>query len=150
MTAANRSVLYLALGMTSAAVAVAVVFPPGVTTWIGRFPLTIELQEHEPIHRDSLAFATCWYGVTAEDALAGQGPIEWDYRAANILEDDRFVIQVTASGREGVWGTIDEYHHPPWLLVEYRLAAAPDEPLRRKCVAIPKGRGPRSLAIGLP
>lgn len=128
----------------------ALILAPGVAVWDGRFRLTIRIDEDEPIDRDSLVFATCWFEREAVHALANPGHYEYGFRGSEFTDNGHAAIDVPASGRLGVWGTTGSYNHPEHLVVEFRLASSDNKTLRRKRFDIPTGRGPRSLTIALP
>ncbi len=138
------------VGGVLALVAAALVFSPVVAVWDGRFRLTISIQETEPLDRDSLSFATCWFEREADHALANPRRYEYGFRLPKFTTDGRAVIDVPASGRSGGWGLVDTYNHPEHLVVEYRLAGTDNGRVKRKRFGIPIGRGPRSISITLP
>jgi len=130
----------------------ALILSPGKGVFDGRFPLTVTIRETEtePIDRDSLLFATCWFEDEAASAISNPGAYEHGFRPPAFTADGRAVIDVPASGRTGRWGTVASYHHAEHLVVEYRLARADNAPPKRKRFRIPKGRGERSITIDLP
>jgi hypothetical protein len=140
---------WIVMGVVAIVIA-ALMFPPVVEVWDGHFRLTIAIQETEPIDWDSLSFATCWFEREANAAWANPGRYKYAFRPPDFTTDGRAVIDVSSSGRSGVWGTAGTYHHPEHLVVEFRLAETANAPLKRRRFAIPIGRGPRSITIALP
>lgn len=131
-----------------AVILAALLFSPVQSVWDGHFPLTIEIDETEPIDRDSLMFATCWFEPEAEHALATPGLD--GFRRPNLTATGHAIIDVPASGRPGNWMTDGTYNHTEYLVVEYRVAARDNGQMARKRFTIPTGRGPRTTRITLP
>ena len=129
---------------------IVLIIPSTQAVWDGHFQLTIDIDAREPIDRESLVFATCWFEDEALDALNNPGVYEYGFRPPEFSGDGDAVIDVPASGRPGTWGQRGTYNHPEFLIVEYRLPEADNELLARKRFDIPSGRGPRSMTIDLP
>ncbi|NLS92408.1 MAG: hypothetical protein GXX96_09615 [Planctomycetaceae bacterium] len=54
-------------------------------------------------------------------AVQNPGLDECGFRPLELSEDGQAIIDVSASGRCGAWGTARTCDHPKFLVVEYRL-----------------------------
>ncbi len=115
--------------------------------WNGFFPLDLEITATEPIEPD-LLIAACGRIEEVEHALAQGRKGEIPFRQAERMEEGRYLIAVPASGRTGPFDMELSYYEPPFLVLEFKLAA--ESTPRRKRVDVPPGRGPRSVQVTLP
>ena len=73
---------------------------------------------------------------------------EIQFEKARASDAGQLVVDVMCSGRSGVFGLMEEYHQPRFLLVEF-----PGNDGESKSFAsylIPEGRGSRSMSIRIP
>ncbi len=115
--------------------------------WDGFFPLDIEITATEPIEPD-LLIAACGRIEEVEQAIAQGRKGEIPFRRAERMEEGRYLIAIPASGQTGPFDIELSYYEPPFLVLEYQLAA--EETPRRKRIDVPPGRGPRSVQVTLP
>ena len=118
--------------------------------WDGRFELMIRVDANRQIDESSLLFATCWDEREAVHAIQNPSVYEYGFRSPRNTDSGELLIDVPCSGRDGAYGYGSTYNHPKFLVVELRDIDDNDEQMSRIRFAIPEGRGPRTMTIGIP
>jgi len=135
-----------------AAVLIGVVIIPFlyVAKWIGYFTLNVELNLASDIDGSSITYAECWNADQAQSRYSDHSEYIAGFERPNNSTPNVHSVAITCMGEDRIFEFFDTYHHPLFLVVQYRTKDAAPDDYGRKLLAIPPGRGPRNTALTLP
>lgn len=141
--------LLIAMLVLVAAVLISI---PLVTSarWSGQFTLRIDLKLPGGFQRTSLAYLECWNEDIASWICEHDTGIDEGFKPALRSTADSDYVRISSGGASSALRVFDTYHHPDFLIVQYRVADE-DEVIAPRCiyVPIPHGRGDRSISLDL-
>lgn len=139
--------VYIVVGLLVLAISAAPLLV--VAKWIGRFPLTVELNIAPDIDASSITYVECWNEDEAKWLVQDRSGEVVGFQPPNTAAPETHTVWITCSGASGGFRLYDTYHHPEFVVVQYRNVNA-EVDYARKWFAIPPGRGPRSITLTLP
>jgi hypothetical protein len=131
------------------AIVVALIVPVQEAVWDGHFPLTLDLRLHQSVNDESLMLSIFWSEADARESLVRRSHHDHVFHPVETLDGSHAEISVPAFGRLSTWGA-GTYHHPRFLVIEYRVDEGDNPTVARKLFSIPEGRGARSITVELP
>ena len=133
-------------------VAAVFVSVPLVTSarWSGRFTLRIDLNLPSGFQRASLTYLECWDGDTAHWICERRAGIDKRFKPASRSTADADYVRISSGGTSNALRIFDTYHHPKFLIIQYR-SAGDVEAIAPRCIVvpIPPGKGDRSIFLDL-
>lgn len=119
-----------------------------VAVWDGKFDLTINLSA--PLQDEQgVAFAPCWNEAEAELAMQQANNREIPFQYGKLKSPTQRTVQVPCSGRRNSLGFETFYIEPKYIVVKFATADNPDA-VQTARLAMPPGRGPRSVTLSVP
>ena len=142
----SRRIIWAANALLVIGIVIILMVPVGsVAIWDGSFSLILNVEAEASVDLDSVKFSMDHILYPRSERRTFSSA-----RSATQKSSGQWTIDVPCSGRSGFMGYGGTYHQPGILIVDYQQTIDHERTPRREHFTIPKGRGPRSMAIQLP
>ncbi|TWU15708.1 hypothetical protein [Allorhodopirellula heiligendammensis] len=118
--------------------------------WSGHFTLRIKLDVPSDIDRDSFLYHECWNDGIAQWLCEYASESDEGFEPAFRSTRDSDYVSISSGGTTSAFGVCDTYHHPGFLVLQFRRTTGDDGSRRlRVVIPIPRGRGDRETTLDL-